>query len=337
MGFSHYLIRRFGMTMVTLAGILSITFILARIIPADPVAVILGPQAPPELLENTYHELGFDQPLYTQFVIYWENVLHGNLGISLRTQRPVLEDLCKFFPVTIELATIALLIGVFTGIPLGILCAVKKDTWGDHLARIVSLFGLSMPVFWSGLMALLIFYYWLEWLPGPGQLSPYLFPDESITGLLLVDSLLHRNFEIFFDALQHLVLPSFVLGYFATASITRITRSSMLEVMNQDYIQTARAKGVRESVVVYSHALKNAIIPITTVIGLMYGNLLEGAVLTETIFSWPGLGRYMTDAILSLDFNAVMGGTMLIALVFLITNFVVDMLYALLNPQIRYK
>ncbi|MBD3307626.1 ABC transporter permease subunit [candidate division KSB3 bacterium] len=336
MKFYQYILRRLGLMAFTLLGVLIVTFFVSHVIPADPIAAILGPQAPPELIEKIRHELGFDQPAYIQFFIYLKNILRGDFGNSLRTQNPVIEDLRKFFPATIELATTALLIGIVLGIPLGILSAVKKDQWGDHIARGFSLVGLSMPVFWLALILLLIFYYRLGWMPGPGQVDPYLFPKEPITGILLLDSLLHRDFDIFWNALHHIILPAFVLGYFSTAAIVRITRSSMLEVLSQEYVQTARAKGLRERVVIYKHALKNAMIPITTVIGLTYGSLLEGSVLTETIFAWPGLGRYMTSAFLFLDFNAVMGGTLLIALIFSLANLVVDILYAFLNPKIRF-
>jgi peptide/nickel transport system permease protein len=332
----QYLLRRFGLMVFTLLGVLIVTFFVSHVIPADPIGAILGPQAPPELIAKIRHKLGFDKPVYVQFLIYLKNVLHGDLGISLRTQNPVIEDLRRFFPATIELATTALLIGIFLGIPLGILSAVRQDRLSDHIARVFSLIGLSMPVFWLALILLLIFYYRLGWLPGPGQLDPYLFPEEPITGVLLLDSLLHRDFEVFFNALKHLILPAFVLGYFSTAAIVRITRSSMLEVMKLEYIQTARAKGLRERIVIYKHALKNAMIPVTTVIGLTYGSLLEGSVLTETVFAWPGLGRYMTSAFLFLDFNAVMGGTLLIALIFSLANLTVDILYAFLNPKIRF-
>ncbi|MDY0092644.1 MAG: ABC transporter permease [Candidatus Vecturithrix sp.] len=336
MKFYQYLLRRLGLMVFTLLGVLVVTFFVSHVIPADPIGAILGPQAPLELIEKIRHDLGFDRPVHVQFFIYLKNILRGDFGMSLRTQNPVIEDLRTFFPATVELATFAMFIGVILGIPLGILSAVKKDQWGDHIARGFSLIGLSMPVFWLALILLLIFYYRLGWLPGPGRIDPYLFPQAPITGIILLDSLIYRDFEIFFNALQHIILPAFVLGYFSTASIVRITRSSMLEVLNLDYVQTARAKGLRESAVIYKHALKNAMIPVATVIGLTYGSLLEGAVLTETIFAWPGLGRYMTSAFLFLDFNAVMGGTLLIALIFSLANLVVDILYAFLNPKIRF-
>ena len=336
MKFHQYLLRRLALTVFTLLGVLIVTFFVSHVIPADPVGAILGPQAPPELIAKIRHELGYDRPVYMQFALYLKNILQGDFGESLRTQNPVIDDLRQFFPATLELATSALLIGVFLGVPLGVLSAVKKNKLSDHIGRLFSLVGLSMPVFWLALILLLIFYYRLGWLPGPGQIDSYMFPSEPITGLLLLDSLLHKEFDIFMNALQHLVMPAFVLGYFSTAAIVRVTRSSMLEVMGLEYIQTARAKGLRERMVIYKHALKNAMIPVMTTIGLTYGSLLEGSVLTETIFAWPGLGRYMTSAFLFLDFNAVMGGTLLIALIFSLANLTVDILYAVLNPKIRY-
>lgn len=336
MRFYAYVGKRLLLMIGTIAGVLVITFIISHLIPADPIAAVLGPQAPPEVIESVRREWGFDRPIHEQFVIYVWNILQGNLGKSLRTNRNVVQDLRQFFPATFELATAAILIGIVLGIPLGILSAVKKDHLLDHAARLFSLFGLSMPVFWLGLVLLFIFYYRLELLPGPGQLDIYLVPPPRVTGVLTIDSLLAGDWEVFVDALKHLILPSFVLGYFSTAAIVRITRASMLEVLNQEYIKTARVKGLREKIVILRHALKNALIPTVTVVGLTYGSLLEGAVLTETIFAWPGLGRYMTAAFIALDFSAIMGGTLLIAVTFSVANLIVDLIYAFLNPKIRY-
>ncbi len=336
MRFYAYVGKRLLLMVGTIAGVLVITFIISHLIPADPIAAVLGPQAPPEVIESVRREWGFDRPIHEQFVIYVWNILQGNLGKSLRTNRNVAQDLRQFFPATFELATAAILIGIVLGIPLGILSAVKKDHLLDHAARLFSLFGLSMPVFWLGLVLLFIFYYRLELLPGPGQLDIYLVPPPRVTGVLTIDSLLAGDWEVFVDALKHLILPSFVLGYFSTAAIVRITRASMLEVLSQEYIKTARVKGLREKIVILRHALKNALIPTVTVVGLTYGSLLEGAVLTETIFAWPGLGRYMTAAFIALDFSAIMGGTLLIAVTFSVANLIVDLIYAFLNPKIRY-
>jgi len=331
-----YILRRLALMVFVLFGIIVITFIVSHVIPADPIGAILGPQAPPELVEKVRREWGFDKPLPEQFVDYIINLLHGNLGKSIRTNKPVAEDLIRFFPATIELATAAMIVAIAIGIPLGIISAIKKDKWPDHISRIFALMGVSMPVFWLGLILLFVLYYQLGIFPGPGRLDPGIEAPPRITGILTLDSLITGNFEAFTNAVWHLILPSFVLGYYASASITRITRTSLLEVMTQDFIRTARAKGLPERVVLFRHALRNALIPTTTVIGMAYGSLLEGAILTETIFAWPGLGRYSTGAFLSVDFLAVMGSTLLIAVIYSVANLVVDILYAFLDPRIRY-
>ena len=336
MDLKTYILRRLALMMFVLFGIIVITFIVSHVIPADPIGAILGPQAPPELVEKVRREWGFDKPLPEQFVDYMVNLLQGNLGKSIRTNKPVAEDLMKFFPATIELATAAMIVAIVIGIPLGIISAVKKDKWPDHISRIFALMGVSMPVFWLGLILLFVLYYQLGIFPGPGRLDPGIEAPPRITGILTLDSLITGNFEAFTNAVWHLMLPSFVLGYYASASITRITRTSLLEVMTQDFIRTARAKGLPERVVLFRHALRNALIPTTTVIGMAYGSLLEGAILTETIFAWPGLGRYSTGAFLSVDFLAVMGSTLLIAVIYSVANLVVDILYAFLDPRIRY-
>jgi peptide/nickel transport system permease protein len=336
MNFWAYLARRVALMIFTLFGIVVITFIISHVIPADPIGAILGPQAPPELVEKVRHEWGFDRPMWDQFVDYLWKLLHGDLGKSIRTNKPVMSDLLYYFPATIELATAALIVAIITGIPLGIISAVKKDRVPDHLSRIFVLIGVSMPVFWLGLILLFVLYYQLGVMPGPGRLDPYITPPPRITGILTIDSLISGNFDAFKNALWHLILPSFVLGYYSSASIARITRASLLEVLRQDYIRTAKAKGLRERIVLMRHAIRNSLIPTTTVIGVSYGSLLEGAVLTETIFAWPGLGRYSTGAFLSVDFLAVMGSTLLIALVYSLANFIVDIVYAFLDPRIRY-
>lgn len=330
----RYIARRLALMSVSIFGVLVITFILSHLIPADPVGAILGPQAPPELVDKVRAELGFDKSIPEQFVIYVQDIVTGDLGKSLRTQNPVTEDLLQFFPATLELATTALLLGVFMGIPLGVISAVKKDQIPDHIARLFSLIGLSMPVFWLGLILLLLFWVKLDLLPGPGQLEPRMMRPPQVTGFITIDSIIAGNWAAFRSAVMHLIMPAFVLGYFSTAAITRITRSSMLDVLGQEYIEAARVKGVKERVVIYRHALRNAMIPTVTIIGVTYGGLLEGSVLTESIFSWPGLGRYATSSFLYLDFPAVMGATLLIAITFSLANLVVDVVYAFLNPRI---
>jgi peptide/nickel transport system permease protein len=332
-----YIVRRLLLATLAIAGVLVIVFFLSHIIPDDPVAAILGPQAPNDVIEDLRRRWGLDRPVHEQFVRFVVRLIQGDLGTSLATHRPVIKDLREFFPATIELATAAILIGVLVGLAVGIVSAVARGTWIDHLVRFLSLIGLSMPVFWLGLILLFIFYFRLALVPGPGQLDIFISRPPTVTGLITIDSLLARDFAALKNALGHLLLPAVVLGSHALVSIARITRSSMLEVLGQDYIKTARAKGLAERTVILKHALKNGLLPIITVIGIYYGSLLEGAVLTETVFAWPGLGRYATSAILSQDFAAIMGVTILIALIFSLANLIVDILYGLLNPKIRYE
>jgi peptide/nickel transport system permease protein len=327
--------RRIALMIFVLWGIITITFIVARVIPADPIGSILGPQAPPELVEKLRKEWGLDKPLYQQYFDYIINVLHGDFGKSIKTNRPVVEDLKQFFPATIELATFSLIIAVLIGVPLGILSALKKDSTIDYLSRMFALTGVSTPVFWLGLVLLYLFYYKIQIFPEPGRLSMGVQPPDTITGMILLDSLLRRKFDVFLDALKHIILPSIVLGFYNSAYIMRITRASVLEVISQEYVRMAIAKGLRRRKVILKHVFRNAMIPIVTVIGITYGSLLEGAVLTETIFAWPGLGRYATQAFLSLDYNAVVGATFLIALVYSLVNLVVDVLYIYIDPRTR--
>ena len=330
----QYLIRRLLTLTITVVGIMVMTFFIALVVPLDPLAALAGPQAPPETVERLRALYGFDQPVYIQFGRYMGRLLQGDLGTSFQTGRPVLEDILSYFPATIELATTALIVAVLIGIPLGVLSAVYKNSLIDHLSRVLSLIGVSMPVFWLGLVLLLVFYFKLGWLPEPGRLDVMLLEPPRVTGMLLVDSLLAWDLEVFFDGLRHMVLPATVLGLWGMAGIARIVRSSMLDVLSQEYIKTARIKGLTEFLVLTRHALRNALVPAVTVIGLTYGGLLEGSVLTETIFSWPGLGRYLAKAFLTLDLNAVVGGTMLVALLFSLVNLLVDLVYAFLNPKI---
>ena len=332
-----YLVRRLVLAALAIFGVLVIVFFLSHIIPGDPIAAILGPQAPNDVIEDLRHRWGLDRPIYEQFVRFLQRLAHGDLGTSLATHRPVLQDLREFFPATIELATTAIVIGALAGLAVGIISAVAHGSWLDHAVRFLSLIGLSMPVFWLGLIVLIIFYFWLGVLPGPGQLDIFLTRPPAVTGLIIVDTLIARDFHALRNALGHLMLPALVLGSHALVGIARITRASMLEVLGQDYIKVARAKGLAERTVILRHALKNGLLPIITVIGIYYGGLLEGAVLTETVFAWPGLGRYATSAILSQDFAAIMGVTILIALIFSLANLVVDLAYGFLNPKIRYE
>jgi peptide/nickel transport system permease protein len=331
-----YIARRLVLMVGVLFGVLVITFVVSHVIPADPVGAILGGNAPVERVDALRHQLGLDQPLPVQFVTYLGAAIRGDLGRSLRTGRPVARDIGQFFPATLELTLTAIGLAIILGVPLGVISAVTRNRPPDHGARIFSIVGVSMPVFWTGLVLLLLFYYRLEWLPGPGRLDLTVIPPPTRTGFLLFDSILAGDWEAFRNALGHLVMPAFVLGYLATATIARICRSSMLDVLHQEYIRTAQAKGLRPRVVILRHALRNALIPTVTVVGLVFGELLEGSVLTETIFAWPGLGRYITTGFLALDYPAVMGGTLYVAVVFSVANLIVDIAYAFLDPKIRF-
>lgn len=331
-----YVIRRLLWMVLVLWGVMTITFFVARVIPADPVGAILGPQAPPEAIEREKERWGLNQPIYIQYARYFAGLLRGDLGVSLRTRRPVLEDILQFLPATVELALAALLIGVVMGIGLGVISAVRSGQVLDHACRVFAIVGLSMPAFWLGLLLLLVFYYKLGWLPGPGQLPYWLPRPPRVTGFLSLDAILARDWNALLSYLHHLIMPAFTLGWLSTAAITRITRSSMLEVLHEEYIKTARMKGLKENWVIMRHAFKNALLPIVTVIGIRLASLLEGAVLTETIFAWPGLGRYATHSFLSIDFNAVVGVAIFTAFLYATCNLIVDLLYAYLNPKIRY-
>ena len=272
----RFLLRRLVTLTITLLGIMVMTFFISLVIPLDPLAALAGPQAPPETVARLRALYGFDQPLYVQFGRYATRLAHGDLGVSFQTSRPVFQDVLKFFPATLELATAAIILGVAFGIPLGVLSAVYQNSLLDQFCRVLSLVGVSVPVFWLGLVLLLIFYFKLGWLPEPGRLDIMLLEPDRITGVLLIDSLIARDWEVFLNALKHLVLPAAVLGLLALAGIARMVRSSMLDVLSQEYVKTARIKGLGEFLVVTRHALRNALVPTVTVIGLTYGGLLEG-------------------------------------------------------------
>ncbi|EPJ46110.1 MAG: peptide/opine/nickel uptake ABC transporter permease [Osedax symbiont Rs1] len=323
-----------GTVGITLLGLATITFFISRIVPIDPVLSIVGEKAPPEVYDRVFLELGLDQPLYQQFFNYVLGILRGDFGTSFVTNRPVLEDLISFFPATFELATLGLIIGVITGVSAGVVAAVWHDKWPDHIVRIVGLIGYSIPIFWLALIALLIFYAKLDWVGGPGQLDiSYEDIVEPVTGMILIDSLLAGETEVFYNALSHIALPSILLGYYSLAYISRMTRSVMLEQLSQEYILTARVKGLSEWRIVIFHALRNAAIPLVTIIALSYGGLLEGSVLIETVFAWPGLGNYIASSLLSADMNAVMGGTLLVGAVFVMLNMLTELLYKILDPR----
>lgn len=336
MNLVHYVGRRAALTILVIFGVTLITFVISHVIPADPVVAYLGEHAPPDLVEKVRHQIGLDRPLPVQYVLYLRDLIHGNLGISIMDNRPVRQDLAQYLPATVELSTAAMLVAIVIGIPTGTISALYKDRWPDQVARVFALGGTSLPVFYVALLLLGLLYSKLGILPGPGQLGIFTQPPPHITGLVVIDAVLAGDWEALGDALRHLILPAFVLGYYSAGLITRMTRGSLLEVLRQDYVRTARAKGLAERRVVLRHALRNALLPTVTVIGLTYGSLLSGAVLTETIFSWPGLGRYATNSVTSVDIPAVLGVTLLIAMIYSVANLIVDVLYAYLDPQIRY-
>jgi peptide/nickel transport system permease protein len=332
-----YIARRLLLMIPVFIGITLVTFTISHAVPADPIAANLGQRAQenPSIVARYRHEWGLDRPLPVQYGLYIKNLFTGDLGVSITTRRPVTDDLRQFFPATLELSTAAILFAIFIGVPLGVIAAVRRNRFLDHISRVISLVGISTPVFWLGLLALIVFYYHLGILPATGQIDDGIPKPPTITGMLVLDSLLSGDWSALGNSVWHLVLPATVLGAYTMGIITRMTRGSMLEVLAQDYIRTARAKGVRPATVVLRHGLRNAILPTLTLVGLAYGSLLSGAVLTETIFSWPGIGRYATSTAGSFDFPAIMGVALLTASVFLLLNLVVDVLYGVLNPQIR--
>jgi peptide/nickel transport system permease protein len=321
---------------LTFFGLTVVTFMIGRVIPIDPVVAILGDRAPPEAYDRLRHELKLDRPLIEQYVIYAGQVLHGDFGKSVISAKPVIEDLERVFPATLELSTTATLIGVLIGVPLGIFAAVHQGRLVDHVVRVVGLVGYSVPVFWLGLVGLLVFYVKLGWVGGPGRLD--VFYDgvaPEVTGIVLVDAMLAGEWEVFWNGLDHLLLPASLLGYLSLAYIARMTRSLMLDQLRQEYITAARVKGASEARIIWRHALGNIMVPLITVIALSYASLLEGTILTETVFAWPGVGLYITSSLFSADMNAVLGGTMLIGTVFIALNLLTDLLYQVVDPRAR--
>ncbi len=330
-----FLLRRLIGVFAVIIGVSVITFAISHLVPADPVAAALGDHATDAQIAAFRAEYGLDKPVLEQYLIYMSDLLHGNLGISIRSRRPVALDLRDFFPATLELSLAALLVSLLIGIPGGIWSSVMRNRLPDHIVRVFSLIGGSLPIFWLGLIVIGVFYNQLGWLPGGGRIDQFISPPETITGLFVVDSLLTGNLPALQSSLAHLILPAFTLGYYSTAVIARMMRSSMLEVLNQDFMRTARAKGLRERLVIVRHGVRNALIPTLTIVGVTFGSLLSGAVLTETIFSWPGLGRYATASAINLDFPAVMGVTLLAAVVYTLANLAVDIGYHFLDPRIQ--
>lgn len=324
-----------GAVLAVLASL--VVFLISNLVPGDPVLAQLGDIAAsdPATVLEWRAKWGLDLPIWDRYAIFLGGLAHGDLGVSIATRRPVLEDIVQYAPATVELATVAFVLSLVVGIPLGIAAAVRRDTWVDSAARAISLLGVSSPTFWLAFIMLAIFYGGLEWAPGPGRLDPIAFAPEGPTGLFLIDSLWAGDWETFHDTAAHLVLPSIVLAAATIGLITRTTRAAMLDSLQQDYVRVARAKGLRRTAIVLRHALPNALVPVVTLGGLAYANLLAGAVMTETVFAWPGLGRYTFRSAAALDFPAIMGITLVVSATYLLVNLAVDLSYAALDPRVR--
>jgi ABC-type dipeptide/oligopeptide/nickel transport system permease component len=328
-------VRRLLFLVFVLLALSMITFTLSNIVPRDPARLIAGPRASPQELAQIRRDYGLDQPLYRQYVSYMAGVVRFDFGRSLTSRRPVSEDLKRYLPATAELSLFAILFAVTVGIPLGVLAAVKRNSGLDIFGRTLSIFGQSMPSFWLALMLQFLFFAKLGWLPDGQRLPIGVDPPRTITSLYTIDALLTGNISVFLTAMKHITMPAFVLGFASLAIVTRMVRSGMLEVLNQDYIRTARAKGLPSRLVIQRHALKNALLPAVTVIGLQIGLLLAGAVLVEIIFSWPGIGRYAYQAIQNFDYRAVITVTLVIGSIYVTMNLLVDIAYILLDPRIK--
>lgn len=332
------LLRFAGTVVTTFLGLLAVTFFIGRVIPIDPVLAIVGDRAPAHLVERVREELGLNLPLWHQFLLYLKQVLSGDFGVSVLSSNPVMEDIRRVFPATLELATLGTLIGAVFGIPLGVLAAVRRGSLVDQVVRVIGLIGYSVPVFWLALLSLLFFYAKLNWVAYPGRIDVvYEYTFTPITGLFMLDAIIQRQWDVLWDLFRHIILPASLLGYFSLAYISRMTRSFMLNELAQEYIVAARAKGLSETRIIWFHALRNAAVPLLTVIALSYAGLLEGSVLTETIFAWPGIGLYITNSLQNADINAVLGGTIVIGAVFITINLLSDLLYRTLDPRTRRR
>ena len=330
------IVRRLIFLVFVLVGLSLITFTLSHLVPADPARMIAGPRASKSAVEKIRKDYGLDKPVPIQYINYVKGVVQLDFGKSFSSRKPVREDLKRYLPATIELGLYAFIIATVVGIPLGVASAVKRDTLIDHIARFVSISGLALPVFWLALVVQFVFFGKLGWLPDGQRLPVNVEPPRSITSLYTIDALLTGNWHVLKVAAEHLLMPVCVLAYGSLAVVTRMVRGGMLEVLNQDYIRTARAKGLAQSTVISRHALKNALLPTVTSLGLQIGLLLSGAFLVEIVFSWPGIGRYAVKAIESVDYNAIMATTLILALIFVLMNLVVDLAYLFLDPRISY-
>lgn len=333
----HYLAKRLFLLLFTLLGLSVVIFVISHIAPGDPARLAAGPFATAEMVEHLKEKLGLDKPLLEQYGIFLTQLLKGDLGQSIRTRRSVREDLARFFPATLELVLVSLSFAVLTGILLGVLSAVHQNRWIDHLSRLVSISGLGLPAFWLALMLQLLFVLELDLLPGGGRIGMIVPKPTSITRLFLIDSLLTGNWVVFKSALRHIILPALSLSFPALASIIRISRADVLDTLSQDFVTTARAKGLVERLVIWKHVLKNSLISTVTMIGLRFGWMLGGTILVETVFDWPGVGLYAVTSATHSDFQPIMGAALLIGLSFAIANLIVDLSYTILDPRIGYE
>jgi peptide/nickel transport system permease protein len=327
-----------GVIALTYLGLLAVTFFIGRVMPIDPVLAVVGDRAPEHVVQRVREEMGLNKPLYTQFGIYLKKIATGDFGTSVLTSNPVMVDIKRTFPATLELATLGIIIGAGIGIPLGVWAAVRRGSMVDQVVRVMGLIGYSVPIFWLGLMGLMLFYAKLDWVAGPGRIDvSYEYSVTLESGFLLLDTARQGQWDAFRNVLSHLILPASLLGYFSLAYISRMTRSFMLNELAQEYVIAARAKGLSETRIIWRHALRNAMVPLVTVVALSYAGLLEGSVLTETVFAWPGLGLYITNSLQNADMNAVLGGTIVVGSVFIGLNLLSDLLYKILDPRTRIR
>lgn len=335
----RYILARLGISVLLVWGVTLITFILTNLVPADPVKAVLGDAASndPRIVKATRHAMGLDRPLPVQYLIYLKRLMHGDLGTSAQTHNPVTKDLATAFPATIELALAVLVLSILIGIGLGLYAALRHRKFSDQLIRVLSLVGISMPTFWLAMVFFYVFFYLLGWAPGSGQLDPTFSTPPHVTGMYVVDALIAGQWDTFGNALAHLILPTIVLTLYTVGLLVRFSRSSILDVINQDYVTAARAKGLSGRTVTFRYILRGALLPILTMVGLTFGSLLSGSVLTETVFSWHGLGQYAYEAATSLDLQAIMGVGVTVGVVFISINFIVDLLYGLIDPRVRVK
>lgn len=332
-----FLIRRLAFTLVTVLGAVTLTFLLANVVPSDPARVALGPDATEAQVAHYRAERGLDRPLWVQYLRYLSTLARGDLGTSIVSRAPIRADLAQFVPATVELFVPSLVFALAAGLGLGVAAALYRGSWMDQLARLVSLLGLSMPVFWLGLLLQLVFFRGLHWLPVGGRLDQVMRPPPTVTGLYTVDAALAGQWDVMASALIHLVLPAVALSTLTLGIVARMTRSSLLDTLSSGYVRTARSKGLSERVVVWRHALRSALLPVLTVVGLRIGQMFSGAVLTETVFAWPGIGRYAFVALRQLDFPVVMGVAIWATLIYSLVNLVVDLGYSLADPRVRLE